>query len=365
MFNLYQTADYKTIRPLIITMLFGLFTVLLTPPTFAEGGHTFRLYPYRPSQLSPDAYFVYDSAQAGTVMQDAVLVVNPSSEPVHLSLYAAKAVTGSTGGIAIGANLGEEATDTGSWIQLDTNEVTLPATPPSAPDEPKQVSSLPVGFTLNIPDNVPPGEYVATIVAQPVETAEGEEDNGPVGIRFIPRVATSILITVPGPEPLQSKLDITSLNTETDSSQEIIAELHNSGNDGIPKTTGNLTIRDTNGTEVQQVPLQLGYFIAGDKLTYRANLDSPLEPGEYDITLSLAYGDQLVEQTTRLPFGVTESPPPPPEPEDQSSSPESEDFTIWIIAAAASIVGVLLLLIIIVWRQLRRSSHAQQANSYS
>lgn len=365
MFNLYQPSRYANIRPVIITIFLGLLALLVVHPTFAEGGHTFRLYPYRPSQLSPDAYFVYDSAQAGSAMQDAVLVVNPSSEPVHLLLYAAKAVTGSTGGIGIGTNFGEEPTDTGSWIQLDTNEVTLPATPPSPPGEPKQVSSLPVGFTLNIPDNVPPGEYVATIVAQPVETAENQEDNGPVGIRFIPRVATSVLITIPGPDPLQPRLDITSLNTETDSSQEIIAELHNSGNDGIEKTTGTLSIRDASGTEVQQIPLQLGYFIAGDKLTYRANLDSELEAGEYDITLSLAYGDQVVEQTTRLSFGEQIVPPPPPEPEDQASSPESEDFTIWIIAAAASIIGVLLLLIIIVWRQLRRSSHAQQANSYS
>lgn len=363
MFNLYQLSRYTTMRPLTIAILFGLFTLFVVQPTFAEGGHTFRLYPYRPNQSSPVAYFVYESAEAGTVMQDTVLVVNPSSEPVHLSLYAAKAVTGSTGGIAIGANLGEEATDTGSWIQLDTNEVTLPATlPPSTPKEAKQVSSLPVGFTLNIPDNVPPGEYVATIVAQPVKTAEGEESDSPVGINFIPRVATSILITVPGPEPLQSKLDITSLRAETDSSQEIIAELHNSGNDGIPKTTGNLTIRDTNGTEVQQVPLQLGYFIAGDKLTYRANLDSELPPGEYDIALSLAYGDQLVEQTTRLSFGNTIVPPSPPSPVD-SSSPESEDFTIWIIAAA-NIIGLLFFLIIFVWWRLRKKSQ-MQAHSYS
>ena len=49
--------------------------------------------------------------------------------------------------------------------------------------------------------------------------------------------------------------------------------------------------------------LQLGYFLAGDTLTYRAGIEPELAAGEYDITLSLNYQDQTVEQTTRLSFG--------------------------------------------------------------
>ena len=44
------------------------------------------------------------------------------------------------------------------------------------------------------------GEYGATIVAQPAELAESEAQNGPVGIRFIPRTAATVLLTIPGGE---------------------------------------------------------------------------------------------------------------------------------------------------------------------
>ncbi|MGB0385734.1 MAG: hypothetical protein ACPGWR_13015 [Ardenticatenaceae bacterium] len=110
------------------------------------------------------------------------------------------------------------------------------------------------------------------------------------------------------------------------------------------------------------MPLQLGYFLAGDTLTYRAGIEPELAAGDYDIALTLNYQDQTVEQTIRLSLGeavkvpeVTEdSPPLSPAP-----APAAPTIPIeWLIAAGFAVVFVLLFLIIIVWRQLKRSQLA-------
>ena len=339
----------------ILASFFCLFTLFVTHPVFAQGGHTFRLMPDPDVTISSNrAYFVYESA-AGSAMSDAVVVRNAGNEPIELALYAADAKTASNGGVAIGTKLGDTPQAAGTWIQLSETQISLQA---------GEERSIP--FTVQIPEGMSPAEYGAAIVAQPADSAQDEGQSGPVGVNFIPRTAATVLLTIPGVEALQPKIEITSLRAETDTAQEIIADLRNSGNTGVEKTSGTLNIRDANGTVVQEIPLQLGYFLAGDELIYRANLDSELNAGEYDITLSLAYGDQTVEQSTRLSFGQLE--------EIEIVTAETETTaevvvqptipTEWLIAGAAVIVSVLLLLILFVWVQLRRASRMRQANSY-
>lgn len=350
-----MTRLIRYLNRFILASWFCLFTLLVTHPVFAQGGHTFRLMPDPNVTISSNrAYFVYESS-AGTPISDAVVVRNAGNEPIQLALYAADAKTASNGGVAIGTKLGDVPQGTGAWIQLSESQITL---------QPEEERSVP--FTVQVPEGISPAEYGAAIVAQPADSSQDEGQSGPVGVNFIPRTAATVLLTIPGSQPLQSQLEITSLRAETDTAQDIIADLRNIGNTGIEKTSGTLNIRDANGTVVQEIPLQLGYFLAGDELTYRANLDSELDAGEYDITLSLAYGDQTAEQTTRLSFGqpedvevITPGAETTLEPVVQPTIP-----TEWLIAGAATIVGVLLLLILFVWVQLRRASRMRQANSY-
>lgn len=206
--------------------------------------------------IDSEALFGIHQRTPNQSITDAVLVKNTGNEPIRLMLYAANAKTAANGGVAIAAESGETPSLAGTWIQLAESEVTL---------QPEEERSIP--FTLNIPDGISPAEYGATIVAQPAQEAEAGEQSGPVGVRFIPRTATTVLLTIPGPNPLQSQLEIASLRAETDNTQEIIADLHNVGNDGLEKTEGTLTIRDVNGTTVKEIPLELGYFLAGDTLT--------------------------------------------------------------------------------------------------
>ena len=342
-----------TLRRFTLTTLFALLTLFIVRPAFAQGGHTFRLLPDPTvTNSSNRAYFIYDS-EPGATMSDAVLVKNKGNEPINLKLYAADAVTGANGGVAVGTQLGETPSEAGSWLHLSESEITL------QPDEERSVA-----FDVQIPDGMQPGEYGATIVAQPANETEADAQNGPVGIRFIPRVATSVLLTISGANPLQQQLNITNLRAETDTGQEILADLNNTGNDGIDNTEGLLTIRDTTGTTIQEIPVQLGYFLAGDSLTYRAGLDEKLAPGEYDVTLMLTYQEQLVEQSLRLSLADIEA---LPEVRDDvqplPSNSNNEIPLMWIIIGGMIIVTILVLLIFWVLMQswhLSRMQHRSQ-----
>lgn len=337
------------VRALIVAVLLGLS---LFSDIYAQT-HTFRLYPDPAVTSSTNrAYFVYEAAAAGTVMADGVLVVNSGSQPVHLSLYPADAMTASNGGVAIGTPFGEAPRATGTWIQLSESEFTL---------DPGEERSIP--FTVTIPDGMSPGEYAATIVTQEAESseAEEEEEGETFGIRFIPQAATTVLITIPGPEPLQPQLEITQLQATTNNGRQVLlAELRNTGNRSLENSEGTLSIREMTGALVQEIPVRLGYFLAGDSLTYRASLDLALDVGEYDVTLSLTNQDKSVEQTSRLSLAAPEEVPivrVTPEAQSPTASPElqpAESWPSWLImAAAGGGVFILLLMIFIVRLQLK------------
>jgi len=107
----------------------------------------------------------------------------------------------------------------------------------------------------------------------------------------------------------------------------------------------------------QEIPFQLGYFLAGDTLDYRLIMDPELPDGEYDATLSLTYLDQSVEQTTRLSIGGAEELPEVRENASVEQATQSSDLPLWAIVAGVVVVVVLLMLILFVmmltWRQSR------------
>lgn len=274
--------------------MFGLSTLLATPPTQAQIAHDFRLLPDPQRTISSQrAYFVYEAA-AGRVIEDAVLVRNVSERSLRLSLFSADAVTASRGGLAVGTRMNDTPERAGAWVDITQSELIL------APTEDRSVP-----FTLKLPSDLPPGEYAASIVAQQAEEGE-EQQAGPMGVRFVPRFAATVLITVPGAsaDALLPQLEITDLKAPPDSRQQtVIADLSNTGNDGLQEARGSLTVHEPDGPLVREMPVRLGYFLARDDLDYRIGLEQELAAGEYDVTLSLTHKRGTVELTRRLYLG--------------------------------------------------------------
>lgn len=103
--------------------------------------------------------YAYDLAPGGTV-GDALYVANRSPEPLTLAVYAADGFLTEDGALDILAG-GEESTELGSWVSIETREVTL---------DPGADAEIP--FTIAVPADTPPGDYAAGIVASMLVTAD-------------------------------------------------------------------------------------------------------------------------------------------------------------------------------------------------
>ncbi len=338
--------------------LLALMTILATPSTFAQVAHGFRLLPDpRRSVSSQRAYFVYQSA-AGTVIADTLSARNDSDQALRLKLFAADAVTASRGGVAVATRANDTPKQAGAWLRLSDTELTM---------EPGEHRSVP--FTLSLPQDLAPGEYAASIVAQRAVEQVGRQ-SGPLGVRFIPRFAVTVLVTVPGSAAtvLRPHLEITDLRAAAGTRrQTIVGDLGNTGNDGLDRAEGKLTVRQTQGALARDIPVRLGYFLAGSDLAYRIGLEPALPAGEYDVTLSLAHRQGTVELTRRLYLGETPEIPVLRADAPAAPSPTPAGLPRWVfmaIGAAGISIALLLLSLIVQSRKLARArlrSHPETA----
>jgi hypothetical protein len=99
--------------------------------------------------------------------------------------------------------------------------------------------------------------------------------------------------------------------------------------------------------------MRLGYFLAGDTLTYPIALDSALPAGDYDITLSLNHEGGNVQRVARLPFTQPQeikkielgTEPVTTEPTKQSITLADIPLT-WLLIGGGFIIAFILLFLI-------------------
>jgi hypothetical protein len=88
--------------------------------------------------------------------EDGLTVVNHGGAPLHLTVYAADGFTSRTGGLDL-VGPDKKSTRVGAWVHPALSDVTVR---PGASSE--------VPFTVTLPDDAAPGEYLGGIVAVPV-----------------------------------------------------------------------------------------------------------------------------------------------------------------------------------------------------
>ena len=129
------------------------------PPTTV----TYGLGPSTKGKLDRRTGFTLLSTRGGTVT-DEVAVVNLSTVPLTLNLYAVDALNGPDGEIGL-QPAAAEVTDSATWVTFKT---------PSGKDyvrlKPKQTLFVP--FTVKIPKNAPVGDHLAGIVVSTVASGQ-------------------------------------------------------------------------------------------------------------------------------------------------------------------------------------------------
>jgi hypothetical protein len=159
-------------RPLrlLLSLLAGLALLMGSPVAAsaaaapsAETTVTWSVKPADTAQGRDRPNYAYDLPPGGTV-GDALYVANRSPQPITLRVYAADGFLTEDGALDILAG-GTESTDLGSWVSIESSELTLDSG-----------ASAEVPFTVAVPAAAAPGDYAAGIVASMLVTA----DNGTV-----------------------------------------------------------------------------------------------------------------------------------------------------------------------------------------
>jgi Bacterial protein of unknown function (DUF916) len=147
-----------------------------------------------PSLPGDRVNFSYD-ASPGVVIHDSVTVYNVGNVPLPFHVYATDAFnqTDGTFDLLTGDQL---ATDVGTWVTFDSQDLTIPA---------GKQALIPI--TITVPADASPGDHVGGMVAS--SPIEGRNDTGQI-ITVDRRVGAKLYIRVAG--NLHTELAVTNLN---------------------------------------------------------------------------------------------------------------------------------------------------------
>ncbi|NTU82888.1 MAG: DUF916 domain-containing protein [Chloroflexales bacterium] len=264
---------------LLTMMTLSILLTLASPaPARAEGGANFSLRPvhYDPARPATQSYFILDF-QAGENLRSEMRVVNTGQAAGTVRLYPIDAATGQNSGAIYE---GRESTprDTGAWLTLDTNELTL------GPGEERLV-----GFSVNVPADARPGEHLGGIAAEG-QAAPPTDSGAAVQITMQTRTVVAVLVNIPGPRV--DKVVIEGIQPETQGSYQMLRiGLRNEGTH-MARLVGSLDLSDSTGRPLAQIPLKLDYLLPGTAISYPLAIpNQALAAGDYRADLKLSYGE--------------------------------------------------------------------------
>lgn len=310
-------------------------------PAATPGASAFAIAPEPqadPAVTAP-GYFVYELA-AGTEATGSVRLQNLSPEPVTIELAAVDAETAQAGGSAFAA-ADASPVAVGAWVLLDEPRVTL---------EPGGEAS--VGFSVQPPAGTRPGQYLAGLVAfvpaEPSGTPASGSTQAGAGITMQTRYVIGVQVNVPG--DWASSLTITGASAlEYPSGTQLGIEMRNDG-DTFLQPSGSVTLSNAAATPILTEPIQLGTFITGTSMIYPIPWPGAPNPGDYGVSVQLAYADDLVASYSGM-LNVSDTAPaaaPAPGEDAQPAvapapAPAPSPIQPWMIYA----IGGMLLLIVI------------------
>jgi len=199
-----------------------------------------------------------------------VSVGDAAEARVAVRTYAADVYTIINGGF--GGRLRDEARS-GMTTWLDY---------PSATMELRAGEAVQRPFTVTVPLDAGPGEYIASLV---LENEEPIHTDGTVSINQFVRQAVAVVVTVPGERLPRLTIGAASHQVVAGRSIASIA-VANPGNVRLKPAVG-FTLFDASGATISQTRLQMDTFYARTSTVVEVPLAALLLPGAYTIRLSL------------------------------------------------------------------------------
>lgn len=271
----------------------------------------------------------------GESRQLKVEVGNYGKGTTEARTFAADVYTIVNGGF--GARLDNESqTRTTLWLDYPTKVVEL------APGKGLQQT-----FTVIVPGDAVPGEYITSLVVQNARPIEG--GGGDVALRQVQRQAIAVAITVPGARMPALTIDGFEYRQAAGASL-IVVSLSNPGNVRL-KPAGEFVLHDDKGSEVTRYPVIMDSFYAWTSTTVEIPFAGTLNPGSYAASLTLAAeGTSVTSGSVRVDVPEPKKAPaalPPGSELDQRAQINQRKLhssSSWWLWAVVAIVGVLVLM---------------------
>jgi hypothetical protein len=294
-------------------------------------------------------YFVY-SLPAGSVQQGGVIISNSGTATGTVKLFAADATTGRTTGTVYLTD--RKGTRVGAWISLSSTSLTL---------RPGQHQT--VNFTVRVPANTRPGQWVGGVVAETSRQVTGAKSKQKASVQIKIRDLTIVAVQVNVPGPPITAFSIGGVKTGGQRGfQEVVTHIANNGNQ-LVKPTGSVTVLNKQGVVLQVLTFKMDTFLPQTAVDYPLLLKKALPPGDYSAIVKLSIpgvsGAAAKLVTAHPAFSVSkqdvqqvftsaapQTPPPGTVAAGSSSKPP------WAIIAAAVVAGLLVVLLLL--RVLRR-----------
>jgi hypothetical protein len=265
-------------------ILIALVILSLTVPVFAQNS-SFGLRP----EDQTIGYFRY-TLEPGESLEDALLALNGTGEDMFLNVSVEAGHTALTGGLTFEGEPGGAS----EWITLPNEGII------EIPSE----MQLRMPFSLTVPEDTLPGEYVAGFLAAPVEEAEAE-GSGAVRVKVISRMGLTMVIHVPGES--YREVVVNSIDDEVVLGEwKITLNMSNLGNVHF-KGTGHLSLVDHADSQVKlERDFPIGYYVAGEDLNYPLYFPLPPTPGTYELMVTIKSEEGDFETTYFQTVEITE-----------------------------------------------------------
>ncbi|MFD7432321.1 WxL protein peptidoglycan domain-containing protein [Streptomyces sp. NPDC059818] len=174
-----RTAAVRTALLFLLAAL--AFATTTGPARAAEGDVTWTVRTAANDYGEDRSSFGY-TVNPGGEAEDALVVANHGTDPLNLAVYAADGFTTEKGQLDL-LTEGKKSRSIGSWVRAGRRNVRI------APGK-----SAEIPFTVKVPDNAPPGDYVGGILTslKQSDDAEGIAVDRRLGIRIKLRVSGAL-----------------------------------------------------------------------------------------------------------------------------------------------------------------------------
>jgi hypothetical protein len=198
------------------------------------------------------------------MIRDEALVLNQSNTAIALQLYAADGDTAVNGGTTF-ADEGRDSTGVRHWLSTDVASVHL---------DPGQSTTVP--FTLTVPADIAPGDWVAGwVVEAPPKAAPGGLD-----VSVIERAGVAVVVHIPGPAAPGLVLGAACFNGKAGSAYFQV-DVQNPGN-VLNRGQGTFTLLSDGGVIIFEQPADLGAVIPGDDTVLRIDSTGEIPARSYE-----------------------------------------------------------------------------------